>query len=408
MSFVRNGALAPLVAIALTALNLRTAVTGFPPLLDMIGEDLGFGSSLYGLLGTFVTGCFAVFGFVAALVARRVGLDIAIAGAVVITTAGLAVRSLSGDPAAFVISTVLALTGVGCSNVLVVPLVKRYFPDHIKSMSSMYLALLQVGQFAAPLIAVPVAAAWGWRWALGMWAVPTAVAAAVWIILARRSTSLSGRPDASAQAGKRLRAAWRTPLLWAMVLMLGVTALNVYALITWLPTILVDAGADSAQGGALLALFSAFGLVAAFVVPPLTVRLRNPFMIVVACALLMATGYLGLLASPRDAAVLCVVLLGLGVSTFPLCLTLVNVRTRTTAGSTLLSGAMQGIGYGIACLGPVGIGLIHEASGEWAAPCGVLLGSLVLLVVSGAIACRPSMLEDQIAQIREQSPITAG
>src|SRR5690606_40465566 len=33
------------VAVALTALNLRTAVTGFTPLLETIGADLGYGRS---------------------------------------------------------------------------------------------------------------------------------------------------------------------------------------------------------------------------------------------------------------------------------------------------------------------------------------------------------------------------
>ncbi len=39
------------------------------------------------------------------------------------------------------------------------------------------------------------------------------------------------------------------------------------------------------------------------------------------------------------------VLLGLGPSTFPLSLTLINLRTRSAAGSAALSGFMQGLGY---------------------------------------------------------------
>lgn len=382
----------PLLAVVLTALNLRTAVTGFTPLLDVIGADLGFGPSLYGVLGTIVTASFAVFGLLAASVARSLGLERTIAIAVALTTLGILLRALSPSTSALVASTVVAFTGVGASNVLVIPLVKKYFSAHLKTMSSLYIALLQVGQFVAPLLALPVALTVGWRWAIGMWALLTAVAVVLWVVLATRA----GAATTTGAAPVRLAGAWRTPLLWSMVLMMGMTSLNVYAVITWLPAILVDAGADPASGGALLALFSVFGLPAAFVVPPLAIRLRNPFVIVAVCTAFMAAGYTGLLLSPDAGAVAWVVLLGLGVSTFPLCLTLVNARTRTTAGSTVLSGAMQGIGYGIACIGPFGIGVLYGSSGSWTGSFVVLYLSLVVLLVSGFVACRPAALEDQV------------
>lgn len=402
---VRAGAL-PLLAVVLTALNLRTAVTGFTPLLDLIGDDLGFGPSLYGVLGTIVTASFAVFGLLASAVARRLGLERTIAIAVGLTTAGVLLRALSPSTEALVASTVVAFTGVGASNVLVIPLVKKYFSAHLKTVSSLYIALLQVGQFVAPLVALPVALAVGWRWAVGMWALLTAVAVVLWVVLAVRA---GGPRLVDAGPPPRLDGAWRTPLLWALVLMMGMTGLNVYAIITWLPTVLVDAGADPASGGALLALFSVFGLPAAFVVPPLALRLRNPFVVVAVCTACLAVGYLGLLLSPGAGAVAWVVLLGVGVSTFPLCLTLVNARTRTTAGSTVLSGAMQGIGYGIACVGPFGIGFLYAATGSWTGPFAVLLASLVVLAASGFVACRPSVLEDQAAASRVgRAPVLLG
>jgi CP family cyanate transporter-like MFS transporter len=410
---VRRGTpLLLLAAIALTALNLRTSVTGFSPLLETIGGELGFGPSLFGVFGTIVTASFAVFGFVAAAVSRRLGLEWTLALATLVTTVGIVVRALSPDAVTLVLSTVLAFAGVGMANVLIVPIVKRYFASRLKTVSSLYLALLQFGQFTAPLVAVPVALAAGWRVAIGMWAVLTAVACGLWVLAAvvgsRRAGADAGSPGAPATAGgaesgpasaapANLRGAWRTPLLWSLVLMFGMTALNTYAVITWLPTILVDAGADPALGGALLALFSVFGLGAAFVIPPLTLGLKNPAVVVVVCVALLAVGYTGLLIAPLEGAVVWVVALGLGVSTFPLTLTLVNARTLTTAGSSLLSGAMQGIGYALACVGPLLIGLLHEASGDWSTSYAFLYTTLGILLVSGVIACRPHPLEPQAA-----------
>lgn len=402
-------------AIVLTAFNLRTAVTGFSPLLDTIGAELSFGPSLFGAFGTIVTASFAVFGFAAAAIARRFGLEWTLVIATATTTVGVVLRAASPSATALILSTVVAFAGVGMTNVLIVPIVKQYFASRLKSITSLYLSLLQLGQFTAPLLAVPVAMAAGWRVAVGMWAVLTALAFALWFVAAlaasRRRTRASAvaigasteaaapaHPVADAVAARNdtrspVPGAWRSRLLWSMVLMFGMTALNTYAIITWLPTILVDAGADPALGGALLALFSVFGLGAAFVVPPLAVGMRNPVVIVIVCVALLAVGYTGLLIAPLDGAVIWVIALGLGVSTFPMCLTLVNVRTKTPAGSSLLSGAMQGIGYGLACVGPLLIGVLHDLGGGWGGSYVFLYVTLGVLLVSGIVACRPGQLE---------------
>jgi CP family cyanate transporter-like MFS transporter len=385
-----------IAAIVLTAFNLRTAVTGFSPLLETIGTELSFGPSLFGAFGTIVTASFAVFGFAASAIARRFGLEWTLVIATAATTVGIVLRAASPSATALVLSSIVAFAGVGMTNVLIVPIVKQYFASRLKSITSLYLSLLQLGQFTAPLLAVPVAVAAGWRVAVGMWAVLTALAFALWFVAAlaaaRRRARVSddavGASTVAVPGGSRMPVpgAWRSPLLWSMVLMFGMTALNTYAIITWLPTILVDAGADPALGGALLALFSVFGLGAAFVVPPLAVGMRNPVVIVIVCVALLAVGYTGLLIAPLDGAVIWVVALGLGVSTFPMCLTLVNVRTKTPAGSSLLSGAMQGIG-------PLLIGVLHDLGGGWGGSYLFLYVTLGVLLVSGIVACRPGQLE---------------
>ncbi|BDI22667.1 MFS transporter [Herbiconiux sp. L3-i23] len=394
----RRTAALVLIAIALTALNLRTAVTGFSPLLEAVGSDTGFGTDLYGAFGAIVTATFAVFGFFAAAVANRLGLERTLAIATAMTTAGILLRAVSGTPETVVITTIIAFAGIGTTNVLIVPAVKRYFADRLKPVTSMYLALHQIGQFVAPLIAVPMAMSFGWRAAIGFWAILTALAAVAWLIVASRSANPAGVASVLAAGPSRIHAvpgAWRTSVLWSTVTLFGMTSLNTYVIITWLPTILTDAGADPALGGALLALFSIFGLGAAFVIPPLTVGLRNPAPIVVACVALLAVGYLGLALSPMEGTIVWVAALGLGVSTFPMSLTLVNVRTRTTAGASQLSAATQGIGYAIACVGPLSIGFLHQVTGSWTGAYVFLFVSLGVMLVAGILASRPRILEDE-------------
>src|SRR3546814_1838762 len=149
-----------------------------------------------------------------------------------------------------------------------------------------------------------------------------------------------------------------------MALMFGMTSLATYSMFTWLPKILTEAGATPAFGGAMVALHAALGLVSALTIPARAARLSTPFPSVLACASCHFGGFAGLLLAPMAAPLLWVPLVGPGPSTFPLGLTLINLRTRTPAGSASLSGFMQGVGYAVACLGPLLFGVLREATGR--------------------------------------------
>jgi CP family cyanate transporter-like MFS transporter len=179
-----------------------------------------------------------------------------------------------------------------------------------------------------------------------------------------------------------------------MALMFGMTSLMTYALFTWLPKLLTDAGASPAFGGAMVALFAGLGLLGALVMPAIAVRVRNPFPIVLVCAACQLVAYVGLLLAPMSLPLLWVSLLGMGGCTFPLALTLLNKRTRTPAGSAALSGFTQGMGYTLACLGPLLFGLLHETTGSWTWPFAMLGASAVVLLLGAWQACKPRYLED--------------
>lgn len=78
----------------------------------------------------------------------------------------------------------------------------------------------------------------------------------------------------------------------------------------------------------------------------------------------------------------------------PAALTLINLRTRTPRGSAALSGFTQGVGYAVACVGPLLFGMLHTWTGGWAAPFGMLLVALGVLLAGAWQACKPRMLED--------------
>src|SRR5215213_6574715 len=85
------------LAIVLTAVNLRTAVTSVGPVLDELERGLGLGSALAGVLTTLPVLAFAALGAITPSIARRLGERRTLAAALVLMAGGLAVRALAGS-----------------------------------------------------------------------------------------------------------------------------------------------------------------------------------------------------------------------------------------------------------------------------------------------------------------------
>jgi CP family cyanate transporter-like MFS transporter len=85
-------------------------------------------------------------------------------------------------------------------------------------------------------------------------------------------------------------------------------------------------------------------------------------------------GYLGLLLMP-DLAVLWVLTTGVGAGAlFFLALAFFSLRAADPRSSAALSGMGQSIGYLVAAVGPTLFGALHDATGGWRVPLGVLVG----------------------------------
>ena len=111
-------------------------------------------------------------------------------------------------------------------------------------------------------------------------------------------------------------------------------------------------------------------------------------------------GYLGLVLAPHAGALAWAVLVGVGTTTFPLILTLIGLRARTSEGTAALSGFTQSAGYLIAGIGPFAVGVLHDGSGGWTVPLLVLLVLLVPQLFVGLAVSRPAYIEDELRPTR--------
>lgn len=387
-----------LIGVILVSLNLRTAVTSISPLLGVIDAEIGLGAAGMGLLGMVPTLMFAVWGVLTPIALRRMGLEMLTIVAMAAAAIGQLVRALAHDPWVMGAGSLIALAGMGIGNVVAPPLVKKYFPRHVAAVSMAYITGLQLGTVVPALVAVPVEEAAGWRVSIGWWAALAVVAAIPWVVEILRPGVPSDPPisgsGSAASPAVRIRP-WRSPVGLALALFFGTNSLCTYAFFTWLPAVAESIGMTRAEGGLALAVYSAIGLIAALLVPWVAGRVDDPYVVVVVSVVSYLAGFAGLLWAPGAAPWLWICLLGVGPSTFPLCLTLINLRTRTQAGSAALSGFSQGVGYTAACLGPIVFGMLLNGPGL-AAGIGFLTVVLALMMVVARTACRPIMLEDTL------------
>ncbi|WP_372476915.1 CynX/NimT family MFS transporter [Gordonia liuliyuniae] len=403
-----RGRIIVLLAIVVFAFSLRTAVTSLTPLLERVSEDVGFGTAVSGLLGMLPTLAFGVAGIVSPGLGRRFGIEQVMLAAVVITGVGIAARSLSQNVAVLVVLSCVALFGMGIGNILIPPLVKRYFADRIAPISTAYIIFVQAGTVIPAAVAIPLADAVDWRFSLGVWAlVPLAALGPwLWVVRERRAAArreVAGRRDAAVvdestpPVPDATISMWRSPMAWGMTFMFGMTSAGTYAMFTWMPKIITDAGGSESLGGTAVAVFSGVGLAATFVAPTLSTRFANPFGFTVLFAACWFAGFAGLMWAPLSAPLVWALLCGLGPTTFPMALTLINVRTRTSAASASLSGFAQGVGYLLACAGPLLFGVLHDVTHGWGAPFLLVVGMVLVMLCGAWVICKPRYLEDQAA-----------
>lgn len=397
VSALQQPKLIALIAIFLTALNLRAAVTALPPLVPRIQEALGIGSTLVGVLGMIPTAMFAFSAFVTPWLLRRLPLHRALLLAMVLTALGQVLRVLGPSFPMLLAGSVVTLFAIGATNALMPVTIRAHFPNHVPSMSTTYMVAMQIGMSVAPLFAEPLAIHTNWQLSLASWAVLGAVAALAWLPLVRHGGA-GGAAAASSQRHRRTPV-WKTPIGVGLAVMFGCTSLTTYSLMIFIPRMYVDAGAELQFGATMLAWWSALGLLLAFIGPWFVARFDDPFPIVVTFAALFIVGNVGMAWDAMAAPWLWITLSAIGPCSFPMALTLINFRSRTVDGATALSAFGQGAGYTMACIGPLGFGLLYDYSGDWMMPTVFTSVSLVCVVAGSWFCTRNTKVEDQLPQV---------
>jgi CP family cyanate transporter-like MFS transporter len=360
-----------LVGLLALALNLRTALSGYPPLLETVRAELGLSAGAAGFVQTGAVLMMAAGSLAGPAAARRSGPERALVGAVGLVALGSLTR---GVPAAvpLVAGSLLAGFGIGVAGVLLTGVVKEHLESRAGAVTGGYVVAMMVGATVASAVAVPLAVGVGvWSLALAVWAVPALLAMATWAPVARRVARPAAAPSA--------RLPWRDRFARLVAAHQSAASLLVYGWMTWLAPYVASRGWSARDAGLLLGVWAVAQVPGALVIPALAERSGRWRLWSGAALACTAAGTLGLLVAPLPPVVgpwPWVVLVGIGSGAgFPLGLAVVAWCTRDAAASAAASGMALGVGYTVAGAGPFAMGLLIDVTGGYAAAIAVLVAA---------------------------------
>jgi CP family cyanate transporter-like MFS transporter len=382
------------VGLFLASLALRPQLLAVGPLLPFIRDDLGLPASIAGLITTIPVLCMGLFAPIGPRIAARLGPRMALASALLLIAGFGLLRAAVPNIVVLLTTTFGVGVGIGIAGAVPAMVVSLHLPTRRALGTGAYAGGIVTGSALAATIAVPLAIDGNWQRSLAILAVATLIPLGSWLWFVR-SDGL-----ARIERPRAMRLPWRAPTAWLLVLAFGVQSMLYYGVVAWLPNSLVERGWTAEDAGLLLGAFNAIGLVTTLGVPMVTDRVGTRRSQLLACAGTAIVAFLGISLLP-DLTVAWVALAGLALGAiFPLVLTV----PLDVAGDPAHVGAAAAFmflgGYALSSLGPVILGGIRDASGDFSAT----LWSLVVLAVVFFVVCLPL----STTRLRRGVPSTEG
>jgi len=366
------------LCLLLIAFNLRPVFPSLSVLLPEVSEALALSGAVAGYLTTLPILCLGLFAPFAATLADRHGVERVLLLVLILIGVGTALRSVAVLPA-LLAGSALAGAGIAMGNVLLPSVVKRDFPDHVASMTALFTMSLCGGAATAAAITLPISQ-WSdsWRFGLGIWAVPAALVALLWL-----PRALAAQAPKGAASLPRI-SLLRDGLAWQVSCFMGLQSALAYCVLGWMAPILRWRGMDGVTAGYFVSVSVMLQVITCLLIPPLATRFRSQSALNVCLAVIAAVSLLGLLVVPMSWLPAMVVLQGIGQGgLFAIAMTVIILRSPDARVAARLSGMAQAIGYVLAALGPLLVGYLYSATGGYAVTGWLFAGLGVAAMLTG-------------------------
>lgn len=366
------------IALFIASLNLRPAINSISPLIETLRNDLGMSASIASLLTSIPVFCMGMFSPMAAKLAGRFGIERVIGGALVLIGLGTVLRLFTTSSSFLLLTAFLAGLGIASIGPLLSGFIKRYFPNQVPLMISVYTVALTIGAALASGLSAPLQSGLdSWKASLSVWAMLALVAVPVWWFFVQRRVEQPSKTDLSQPS---IALPWGNPKAWLLTISFGLMAMIFYTVTAWLPPIIQDMGYSKIYAGNSLTLFAAIQIPTSLLLPLLLKRYPSRLFWLLISSLIELSGFLMLIFSlpPWMAALL----IGIGASgLFSINLILPIDVTNTPQQAASWSAMTQSIGYVIGASGPLLLGSIHDFTGSFTTSIFGLIGICLLMMV---------------------------
>jgi CP family cyanate transporter-like MFS transporter len=350
------------VSLVLIAFNLRPLFSSASALLPEIRSELGLSALGASLLTTLPVVCLGAFSPLAPKLAQRIGAERTLLGVLLLLALGTAMRGLSSIPLLF-IGSALAGACIAVGNVLLPGLVKRDFADRAALMTGFYTMALCAGAAGAAGFTLPLEKAFGGSMAaaLAVWALPALIVGLIWL------PQVLSTKNQVKRSGFSVEGLWRDRLAWQVTLFMGLQSALAYCIFGWLVPILRERGLDGVTAGAIVSVSVMVQAASCLVAPQIAVRGKDQRVINAALCCIAVVALLGLLFAPLSTVWFWAVLQGVGQGgLIAAAMTTIVLRSRDQHVAAHLSGMAQCVGYLLAAIGPLIVGLIRSWTGSFA------------------------------------------
>jgi CP family cyanate transporter-like MFS transporter len=389
----KAGRLLLLFSIILLALNMRSPITSVGPLTGMIRDNLGISNTMAGALTTVPLLAFAILSPFGSKLARKFGMEVVLFGALLILTAGLALRPVGNGTTLFA-GTALIGIAIALFNVLMPAFVTMNFAHQIGLMTGLYVMSMNLAGALASGLSIPIATSsdLGWRAAVGFWLIPAGVAIIVWL----SQMKYIRHPLKTEGSTYEKTSLLSSPLAWKITVFMGIQSLLFYSCVAWLPDILQEQGMSAGASGWMLSITMFSQLPFTLIVPVMADKMNNQRPLVIIAAVLMIGGLSGILFGRIDFVLLWVIMIGTASGfAFSLSMMFFSLRTRNSFEAADLSGMAQSVGYLLAALGPALLGALHDFMNGWTVPVLLLIGAYICLFIVGMGAAKEGYVTEK-------------
>lgn len=382
-----------LLGLLLAGANLRTAIASVGPLIGFIRDDTGLSNGAIGWITTIPLIAFALLSPFAPSIARTVGTERTLVASLLVLTLGIGIRAIDSVPLLFIGTAGIGIAIAIC-NVLLPSIIKQKFVNRIGFMTGLYSMTMSIFASIAAGVSVPLAegVGWGWRNSLLVWGALSLLGMLVWLPLIRSGAPRAGgKHHAKSEKGTNV---WTSGLAWKITIFMGLQSLNYYVSVAWLPDILLSKGWSPINAGWMLSVMQLVSIPITFLIPTAAERMKDQRLAAASGAIISFVGYAGLLFGHPAIVTAAVVLMGIGQGIcISLALMFIALRAKSAVQAATLSGMSQSMGYTLAALGPICLGMLHDVTASWTWPIAALLVSSFVILLAGIGAGRNRHVE---------------